>query len=346
MTAKPSFVKVPGPKPANDERAKQVKPALHRITVGEIFAPLDPIQWLVQSLDLCPGAANLMAGYGFSGKTVAAQAMALDIATGRRVWGAYAARSGRVLHVDYEQGRRLTLDRYQRLAAAHLITPDEIGDRLSVVALPSLYLDTAGAEGILSKECEDHALLIVDSLRAACPTIEENDSGVRIVLDTLSRVSERTGVVPLILHHARKPSMDKSGGAKMAIRGSGAIFDACASVLVFEGQKGQPTTVAHEKARTSGVLAEDFLLRISDVEIDGNPRGGLVVSAEAVPAADHGGMETRILEALERDGPAGSKTALASRVTGKTTDKYGAIDDLVMRGKIIVDGKVHRLPDP
>jgi hypothetical protein len=59
---------------------------------------------------------NLIAGYGFTGKTIAAQALALAIASGGRVWDMFAARSGRVLHLDYEQGQRLTNERYQRLA--------------------------------------------------------------------------------------------------------------------------------------------------------------------------------------------------------------------------------------
>src|SRR5687768_17999122 len=46
------------------------------------------------------------------------------IATGTRVFGMHPVRQGRVMHLDYEQGRRLTRTRYQRLAAA-------LGDRKS-----------------------------------------------------------------------------------------------------------------------------------------------------------------------------------------------------------------------
>jgi hypothetical protein len=257
-----------------------------RLRVADIFAPLAPVDWLAQGLDLCPGAANLLAGFGFSGKTLAAQDLAISVATGKRAWGAFSVREGRVLHIDWEQGPRLTSERYQRLAAAHMLAPQDLEDRLSVVTRPRFYLDQVDAEEVLTRECEGHVLLVLDSLRAACPTIEENDSGVRIVLDMLGRVSERTGVVPVVIHHARKPSQDKTGGARMAIRGSGAIYDACASVLVFEGRKGRPTLVAHEKARTSGICAEDFELTISDVEVDGNQRGGLSVTASAATSSD------------------------------------------------------------
>src|SRR5690606_11381173 len=129
------------------------------------------------------------------------------------------------------------------------------------------------------KELEGFSLCIIDSLRAAAPSIDENSSDVRRVLDVLNRVSEKTGCTCLVIHHARKPSKDSSGGARMAIRGSGAIYDACSSVLVFDGQKGLPTTVSHEKARNSGILADDFDLVIDDVEMGGEPRAGLLVAA-------------------------------------------------------------------
>jgi hypothetical protein len=124
---------------------------------------------------------------------VALQSAAVSIATGQRVWGAYTARQGRVLHIDYEQGHRLTRERYQRLAAAMLVTPDELEGRLELVSLPQVYLDSPAAEGFLIDKVKGFDLAIVDSLRAAGPTLEENDSAVRGLLDGLNRVSERTG---------------------------------------------------------------------------------------------------------------------------------------------------------
>jgi len=100
------------------------------IGVPEIFAPLPPVPWLVEGLDKSPGAVNLIAGYGFTGKTIAAQALALAIASGGCVWDMFTARSGRVLHLDYEQGQRLTNERYQRLARGSKLDPNEVGDRL------------------------------------------------------------------------------------------------------------------------------------------------------------------------------------------------------------------------
>src|SRR5690606_34423035 len=48
------------------------------IPVEEIFAPLPPINWLCQDLGLAPGAPAVFGGYGFGGKTMSAQSMALS----------------------------------------------------------------------------------------------------------------------------------------------------------------------------------------------------------------------------------------------------------------------------
>lgn len=269
------------------------------LAVASIFAALDPIQYLVEPLDLCPGAPALVAGYGYSGKTLAAQSMGLAVAAGERVWDCFSATQGRVLHLDYEQGARLTRERYQRLALGMSVGPSDLGDRLALVSMPRTYLDGMSEDALVAMLC-GFELVILDSLRAACPTIDENDSAVRRVLDLLTRASERTGCVVVVIHHARKPQREAAGGAKMAIRGSGAIFDACGSVLVFDGEKGQPTRVSHEKARVSGRLVDDFTLTISDAEIGSDPRAGVVVAAEAAPSRQDAADDARAARQRER----------------------------------------------
>lgn len=254
----------------------------HRVEeAAAIFAPLEPLRYIIQALDLCPGAPAVWAGYGYSMKTMAAQAALLTIASGSgKVWGTFTAQAGRVLHIDYEQGGRLTRERYQRLAVPRLLGPDAVAGRLSLITMPNMPLDGPKAEAELTRVVEGYTLVLIDSLRAAAPHIDENSSDARRPLDMLSRISDRTGAAFLVIHHARKPNAAQVGGAKMAVRGSGAIFDACGSVLVFEGEKGQPSRVTHEKARSSGILTDDFQLDVSDIPDGPNPRAGLLVTAQ------------------------------------------------------------------
>src|SRR5690606_22213217 len=166
-----------------------------------------------------------------------------------------------------------------------------------------------------------------DPFRAACPEIDENSSEARRPLDMITRVSEATECTPLVIHHARKPVNDAPGGAKMSMRGSSGLFDAAASVMIFEGakRKGEPATLKHEKARISGKLQPDFGLVVRDV-FDGQGRfdGVEVVTTSAASVATGGApkkakdseIQAAILEAV-RGGPLGAnRLEVACRASG------------------------------
>lgn len=331
-----------------EEQEKQRRELMGSLLqAGDIFAPLPPVNWLCEALDMAPGAPILFAGYGFSGKTVSAQDLALAVATGTPAWGRFPVRPGRVLHVDYEQGTHLTRLRYQRLAQARGIDPRALDGRLVLAPLPPWYLDGDSGD-VLTRLCEGFDLVIVDSFRAACPHTDENASDSRIPLDRLGRMSEKTGVAPVVIHHARKPVRDAQGGARMSVRGSGALYDACGSVLVFAAEKGEPTTVAHEKARITGRPHADFQLWIEDVEIDGDPTAGLRVSCLNGPAAARvpdrfTQLKERVLEAVKADGKfSGGVNLLRSRLGAKKDDVSAAVADLERAGAIRREGSYHR----
>jgi hypothetical protein len=314
------------------------------LDVAGIFAPLDPINYLVGPLDICPGAPTLIAGFGFSAKTVSAQCMGIEISANLPIWGTFRARQGRVLHLDWEQGSRLTRGKYQRLALGLGVGPTDLGDRLALLSMPPIFIDDPAAEAVLRERCAGYDLVIIDSLHAACPAIEENSSAARKPLDMLTRLSEALGCVFLVIHHARKPSADKPGGARMAIRGSGAIYDACGSVFVFDGEPGRPVSVEHVKARTSGIVADPFELTVRDVEIGGVERAGLVVAATSVPkmssapTAALDAMCQRIRDCLSQHGAQRSRAAVRELLGVKRNDMCGALDVLIQRGEVAETG--------
>lgn len=326
--------------------------ALPKLTAAEIFAPLPPLQYNVAGLDICSGAPVLVAGYGFAGKTLAIQQLALDITQGSPAWGIFPTRQGRVLHIDYEQGHRLTRERYQRLCVGATLGPQDLDDRLVLSCHPPLFLDSPVAEEVLREELSGFQLCIVDSFRAAAPSLEENSSDVRRVLDMLNRVSDFNGCAVIVIHHARKPSREAAGGARASIRGSGAIYDACSSVLVFSAEKGQPTTVSHEKARNSGVLAKDFQLAIDDVELGGKRRAGLMVAgrscSESSDPRDHRGaldeLKTRVREYLREHGDYEGGANALRQTLGVNRDKlYAALSEMKGAGELKILG-THKSP--
>jgi hypothetical protein len=257
--------------PANDLAAVAHAPSAvdqwPTIEVPTIFEPLGAIDYLIQELDLCPGAPALIAGYGFSAKSFAAQELCMAVATGDKAFGLFACKRGRAVYVDREQGPRLTRERFQRLARARGVPPDALAGRLAIVNMPPIGLDAPAAtiEPFLVDRFKGTTLAVFDSLKAFCPSLDENDSKIRGPLDMLTRVSLATGCTFAVIHHARKPADGQRGGARMAIRGSGAIYDGCSSVLVFEAEPGQPTQVSHQKARNSGKPTDPFTLRVVDI---------------------------------------------------------------------------------
>lgn len=309
------------------------------IDVDAIFAPRPPIPWLCHGLKLAPGRPALVCGYGYSGKTIVAQALALAVASGTRLFGLYQCRRGRVLHVDYEQGERMTAERYQRLARAQGLTPDDLRGHLELVTFPSLTLDRPEAEQELRRAAEGYALVVIDSFTCAVPGIEENSREIAGPLYALARISEKTGATFVVIHHARKPSKDAPGGAAMAIRGSSAIFGAVDSAYVFSGEKGEPVQVEHVRSPTDGITVPSFALAIEDVEIDGDRRAGLRVrhidaEERASSQAPWVSLVPKVVDAV-RQWPGLPVSELKNRITGKGAAIGSAIAEAERQGVIV-----------
>lgn len=282
-----------------------------------IAAPLPDLEYLVREIGLVAGggAPHLVAGYGFSGKTLALQGLALALAGVRPAWGSYHVRDARrVVHVDLEQGERLTRRRYQRLARAMDLDLASLGDALALAVMPPGLTLTPEREASWLQLMTGRDLMILDSLKAATGGQDENSSDIRAGLDMLGHLSEQTGCRGLVIHHARKMGPDDPGG-RYAIRGSSAIFDGTDSAYLFSAAKGEPISVEHIKARSHGELVEDFALVISDVEFDGAPRAGLraqVHGAELVAQRRNAQDEKRRKDQAIRDADSVRK-ALSAR---------------------------------
>lgn len=314
-----------------------------------IFAPLPPMPWVVEGLAIAPGAPTLIAGYGYSAKTLAAQALLLAVAAGRRIWGEFACKRGRCIHIDHEQGERLCRERYQRLALAYGIPFDELDGMLALCSMPSLYLTHKAAEDALITACTGASICLIDSFRASVPGVDENDSKVREFLDILTRVSERTGCVFLVIHHAGKTKGDEHGGERderQAPRGSSGIFDACQTVIKFDGKKGEPTRVSMHKERARGGAVEDFYLAVEDVAITDESgkvweRAGVAVNYQCEEQVHPPQKPTARFEDLKREllaiiqgSPGCSLRFLRGSVRAKASLVDEAIDQMSSAGII------------
>lgn len=308
---------------------------------ADMAQPLPPVPYICKGLGLARSSApNCVGGYGFSRKTMALQDMALAVATGTKAWERFDCTRANVVHVDYEQGGYLTDLRYQRLALQRGIDLAALGESLRCVSPgKGIYLDDERAErGLVDLVRENSAgLLIVDSLKAATPTLEENSSAIRIPLDTLMRVSCETDCSVVVIHHARKPAKEDAGGDKAVLRGSSAIFDACSSVLVFASDDGEPTRISQPKNRWTGRGVEPCYLDTADT--DGIPGEGPLRCFVTDVADDPQwmiAMRAKVLEFVTAHPGRSRKDVLAS-FSGQAKRKTATIDQMVEDGIIVAE---------
>ncbi len=248
------------------------------ISIDDLFAPQPEAAFLVRALGIAPGAATGIFGQGYVGKTIVGQDLIMSVALGERLWGLYETRRGRCIHFDHEQGQRVTAMRYQRLAKTREVWKEDLRDWLDVAIYPRLNLTTKDAEDHYARLFDGHAMALIDALKGVTPGIDENSSEIRDYMGILSRAAERTGCAAVLLHHAGKTAQGGERPRKESGRGSSAIFDECQSVFVLTAGKGEPIRVSHEKDRELGALLPDFGLRIDDVPVGEDRKGGLQVT--------------------------------------------------------------------
>jgi hypothetical protein len=337
------------PPNADDEpptTEKQAPSGIEWIGAVAIAAPLPPTRWAVPGLQIGPGRVTLIAGYGASAKTMSAQSMALAKAAGKPIWNHFDCTAGVVLHIDYDQGRHASIKRYQRLALGHEIDLAALGDRLRLAVLPRVFLDERGALDAYLRVCEGVDLVIIDSLRAAAPTTDENDSKFRAWIDMLNVVSDRQGPAMTVLHHAGKPKDSHDADARTIARGSSAIFDASGCVLNFvakNGDKARHVTQVKMPAEAEGAAVADFDLLVEDVEHQGNPSGAVrVVWQYAAPvnpaeraAAAYQRDAERMLGAV-RANQGESSSTIVEKSGVQRTRAFAVLNALVDQGKVVV----------
>jgi hypothetical protein len=274
------------------------------VGADEICEELPDLTYFVPGIRLVsvPGAPHMFAGYGFTGKTVALQSMLVSLAAGRAVWGAYSVdRPHKVLHIDFEQGSRLTRQRYQRLMRGMGVTREDVRGQLFTTSYPGLRLvrdDFDEWRRIL----EGYDTCWSDSFKVAAGNVDENSSDARRALDMCGELAEKTNCVMGLLAHAKKPSKDDVGDKKFSIRGSSGIYDALDCAYVFTASKDEPTQVSQEKARSFGPTIDDFALQVTDVARDADERWGLRVQVHGTELITQQRTDrAEVVEATEDD---------------------------------------------
>ncbi|MGO8992346.1 MAG: AAA family ATPase [Polyangiaceae bacterium] len=366
MTPKPALVPKPvsgaPPKPAAKPLGSAVAERLLKgARRGETLARVIPApNLLLFRYGVGQGRPTAIVSYGGVGKTWLAIDLALGVASGSKACFGHenmigdpglkadtVIERGTVLHLDYEMGANIIDKRYQRVAFGRGIDLCALADKLTVVSHPEVNLETSTMELALVKVCIGISLCIIDSFRAAAPSADENSSESRKYLDLLTRVSNRTGTVFVVLFHEAKQNAANGRAQGQLMRGSSALFDAAGAVLSVQQADDGDMTITQTKASLTrpGVPIHVRLEDVGDEDTAWWLSRGLKLVAVDPEAKRNGKKNEKdakaidqakqsALDALKAHGELGVRQ-LRAKMNGSTDTRRVAIALLEESGEIV-----------
>ena len=294
--------------------------------------------WINRELELALGWPAIIGGPTYSGKTLAIQSLFASTILGMPIWGMFKnTHIGKCIHFDFEQGAALTEERYHRLCLGLGTTMEAIQGKLGRCYYPEHYLDDPGVIDKISKAVDGCSLALIDSLKAALPNTNENDSSARNPLDMLGRITRNTGCLFILAHHTRKPTKD-SFWQGLELRGTGA-FEQAAGGVIMMSTVHKDLVLSWKKCRSSGAKNKTPLI----ININDTSNGGLSFTASPQPPKPDKAQNriielesigTLIIDLFISEPMQKSKTNISKKLDKPIRHVSKIIDELVIR-KII-----------
>lgn len=223
--------------------------------VGEpITAPIKP-----GPPDIIPGLVPrqgqlVIAGETDIGKSLVALEICSSLVTGKPLWGELSPtiKAKRILYVLGEHYNEVIKKLYLKTQLemtddVHLYGPDDLKTNKWLVQNGKQNIEGINQLVGAAAGCD---LVVFDPLAAFfVGTDAENDNpGMRVVLDTMSIITQSVGASCLILAHQGKPTMGKDGTeysrTKYAIRGASSVEDAATNIFYMGHLQGSSQAAA------------------------------------------------------------------------------------------------------
>jgi Bifunctional DNA primase/polymerase, N-terminal/AAA domain/Primase C terminal 1 (PriCT-1) len=176
------------------ERARAAPVLIEHSVAVMLTTPPPPVEWLVDDL-LVRGQTTMLAGREGQGKSMLALAIAVDNP------------DLRVVYIDAENGYSEIHRRVHGLGVA--------AGRLRYIEAERFHLghDLVALSELLPASTD---VVVLDSFRALCPGLDENDSAqVDPVLQALARLVRERKIAVLVLHHAGKGGLEYRGSTAL-----------------------------------------------------------------------------------------------------------------------------------
>lgn len=212
--------------------------------------------------DIIPGLLPregqlVIAGETNIGKSLLALEISSALTTDRPLWGELrpALRTEKILYVLGEHYNATIQRLWARTqlpmsSKAYLIGPETLGYDKWLVSLGKPNLQAISK---LQRWAEGASLIVFDPLAAFVAGLDaENDNvQMRLVLDTMSLISQTTGASCLVLAHLGKPVLTQNGlehsRKSYAIRGASAIEDAATNIFYMQRAEGTSQAAAETR---------------------------------------------------------------------------------------------------
>jgi AAA domain/DnaB-like helicase N terminal domain len=262
-----------------DDVATQLRPALDGV-IGESGLPRaicavdaedgEPATELVKGF-LLKGELTVFAGRGGSFKSSTALHTAAAVAGGYKVFGRFQAEQGPVLIVSEEDSAPFMRSRIVAICKGHGWNVDRVLRNIHFLALEGALLTGEKWPAHLVAEVKrlKVILVILDPLRELTAGEENSSTEMQPVIRAVKALIAPTGATPIVVHHASKPSGERTKADR--IRGAGSILDASRLAYFFEKGDGSdaPITVECVKASRSEKLPP-FVVTTQIVTAEGN----------------------------------------------------------------------------
>jgi hypothetical protein len=231
-------------------------------TLKHAYTPRPPTEYIV---DQFFAKASLNGVYGAPGSLksmILADACAHIVAGTNWLPGfegtGISVKKTAVLWVDLDNGTRRTDERMEAVSRANNLPEDA---PLYYVSMPVPPLIAHDVDSILmlrdliwQYEAE---LVVIDNLGNITGDIEENSSGMAIVMGNLRQLAERTGAAIVVIHHQRKGGA-AGGRAGDALRGHSSI-EAALDLAIHIVREPNSLTISGRSTKTRGVDVPDFM---------------------------------------------------------------------------------------
>lgn len=228
------------------------------LTMADFYTPREPSKYIVGGI-IKPKSLGILYGSPGDFKSMLMQDLLICILMGKHWLEVAKWQKGGspiptiqspAIWIDQDQGIDEIYTRFAALGKAHKAPPD-IPLKVYSFQNPPLDASDPASVAMLAARIEGAGLVVIDNLGTISGGIEENASGMRLVMSNLRWLAETTGAAIVLIHHQRKSNGAIGARAGDALRGHSSIEAALDyALLVTREPYSDQITVKSTKSRS------------------------------------------------------------------------------------------------